>query len=117
MKTHRDLDVWRLGIDLSERVYSLTREFPDQERFGLSSQMRRAAVSIPTNIAEGAARDTVKDYRRFLFIARGSLAELETLVIIARRTGLIEEAAEGVILDLWSKVAQTLQGLIRSLAR
>ena len=117
MKTHRDLDVWRLGIDLADLIYSTTHSFPIEERYGLSSQMRRSAVSIPANIAEGAARDTVKDYRRFLFIARGSLAELETLVVIATRAGLMDTVAENRVLNLWNKVAQTLQGLIRSLAR
>ncbi len=94
MRTHRDLDAWKLGISLADLIYETTRDFPSEERFGLTSQLRRAAVSVSTNIAEGAARETTKDYRRFLFIARGSLAELETLVIIAANAGLIDDEKE-----------------------
>ena len=115
MKTHRDLDAWKLGIELANTIYELTRGFPREELYGLSSQMRRAAVSVPTNIAEGAARESVKDFRRFLFIARGSLAELETLLLIASKSKLISEAEENNLLASRNRVAKTLQGLIRSL--
>lgn len=86
MSTHKDLDVWKLGIDLVENIYKITSELPDDERYGLSSQMKRSAVSIPSNIAEGAARNSIKDYIRFLYISLGSLSELETQLIIAERT-------------------------------
>ena len=84
MKTHKDLDIWRLGIELVKEVYLLTDTFPVSEKFGLSSQIQRCAVSIPSNIAEGAARQGRKEYIQFLYIALGSLSELETQIIIAK---------------------------------
>lgn len=91
MKTHKDLQIWQQGIDLVEVIYQKTGTFPSSEQFGLTSQMRRAAVSIPSNIAEGAARQGEKEYVQFLYIALGSLAELETQAIIAKRLGYFEE--------------------------
>jgi len=82
---HKDLDIWKLGIELVEQIYKITNSFPESERFGLISQMQRAAVSYPSNIAEGAARNSIKEYIRFLYISLGSLAELETQIIIAKR--------------------------------
>jgi four helix bundle protein len=93
MKTHHDLDAWKLSIELADLVYRVTREFPREERYGLTSQLRRAAVSVPTNIAEGAARESTKEFRRFLVIARGSLTELETLIIIASNADLLSNDA------------------------
>jgi len=84
MKTHKDLDIWKRGIELVTEVYKLTRNFPREETYGLSSQMQRAAVSYPLNIAEGAARNSKADYSRFIYIALGSLSELETQVIISK---------------------------------
>lgn len=81
--SYRDLKVWRLGMELVKETYLLTREFPKHETYGLSSQMQRAAVSIPANIAEGHANDSTKDYLRHLSIARGSLAEIETHLMLA----------------------------------
>ena len=81
---YRDLQVWQKGIELARAVYKLTDEFPDDERYGLVSQMRRAAVSIPSNIAEGSKRQSKKDFRHFLAIAYGSGAELETHLVIAK---------------------------------
>lgn len=87
---HKDLDVWKKSIDLVELIYSLTLSFPETERFGLTSQMRRAAVSISSNIAEGSARKGNKELLQFINIAHGSLAELETQYIIAQRLTYIE---------------------------
>lgn len=87
--TYLDLDVWKEGIELSIEIYELTKKFPSDERFGLVSQMRRSAVSIPCNIAEGRRRRGEKEFRNFLHIAYGSGAELETQIIIARRLGYI----------------------------
>ncbi len=112
-KTFRDLIVWRKGIDLTKAVYEVTGVMPDSERFGLISQMRRAAVSIPSNIAEGNARQTSKDYIRFLVIARGSLAELETQVTIAQELNMLKDS--GQVMELVSEVSRLLQALIRSL--
>ena len=93
---HKDLEVWKKSMDLVVKVYQITQLFPDAEKFGLTSQMRRAAVSIPSNIAEGAARKGNKEFIQFLYIAIGSLSELETQYLIAIRLEFIkkEEALE-----------------------
>lgn len=93
-RKHYDLRVWQDAIQLVTRVYRETASFPPDERFGLISQMRRAAVSIPSNIAEGAARETRRDFLRFLNYARGSLAELETQWLIGRELGYQEAESE-----------------------
>lgn len=85
VKSFRDLDVWHLGVELAETVYRLTARFPKAELFCLTSQMRRAAVSIPSNIAEGRSRNSSKEFLYFLSISRGSLAELETQLELAIR--------------------------------
>ena len=82
---HKDLEVWKKSMDLVESIYTLTQRFPEAEKFGLTSQMRRSAVSIPSNIAEGAARKGDKEFLHFLPIALGSLSELETQYLIATR--------------------------------
>jgi four helix bundle protein len=85
MGTHKDLDIWIESIDLVSLIYKLTSNYPIEEKYVLVSQMRRSAISVPSNIAEGAARQSSKEYMRFLNIALGSLAELETQCIIARK--------------------------------
>ena len=90
MRCHKDLDVWKRSMDLVTEIYRLTHKWPANEQYGLTSQVRRAAISIPSNVAEGAARGTAKDFSRFLDIAQGSLAEVETQLEIAKRIGLIE---------------------------
>ena len=87
MKSHKDLDVWQRSMELVVIVYEVTRAWPKEELFGLTSQVRRAAVSIPSNLAEGAGRSSKADFNRFLAIAQGSLAEVETQLEIARRIG------------------------------
>ena len=82
---HKDLDVWKKGMELVEKIYSISSAFPDSERYGLTSQIRRAAVSIPSNIAEGAARKSDKELLQFISISLGSLAEIETQYLIAVR--------------------------------
>lgn len=86
---YKELIVWQKAIELVKLVYSLTKSFPESETYGLASQMRRAAVSIPSNIAEGQTRRTSADFARFLGISHGSLAELETQMIIARDIGYV----------------------------
>lgn len=112
-RKHHDLQVWQLAIQLVKGVYQLTSSFPASEMYGLSAQMRRSAVSIPSNIAEGAARNTAKEFLHFLGIARGSLSEPETQVVIAKELGYItdSDAAEKQINDLFG----LLGGLINSL--
>ena len=87
---YKDLSVWKLGMDLVIEIYKVTMKFPKEELFGLVSQMRRAAVSIPSNIAEGSGRRNTKEYIQFLYIAKGSLLELETQMEIASRLNYIE---------------------------
>jgi len=93
LKTNQftQLSVWTMGMEICEEIYKLTRVFPKEERYGLVSQMRRAAVSIPSNISEGFNRHQRKDFRHFLQIANGSCAELETQVLLSRRLGFISE--------------------------
>jgi len=91
MKNFKELKVWQKGIELVALVYTVTTTFPEEEKYGLSAQMRRAAVSIPSNIAEGHLRKTAKDFKQFLSIARGSCAELETQIIIAHKLGFIQD--------------------------
>ncbi len=88
---HKDLDVWKKSMDLVELVYQLTSEFPNDEKFGLTTQMRRAAISIPSNIAEGAARKGNKETIQFLMIGLGSLSELETHYLLAIRLKMTDE--------------------------
>lgn len=112
-KTFRDLIVWQKAIQLTKDIYQTTQHLPDVERFGLTAQMRRAAVSIPSNIAEGNARNTRKDYLHFLTVARGSLAELETQLIIAQELEMLNNTETAM--DQLQEVDRILQGLIRSL--
>src|SRR5207253_864160 len=93
MRPHERLDVWSKAIDLVMSVYRATETFPKEERFGLTSQIRRAAVSIPANIAEGAARDSHKEFRHFLSNAQGSASELETELLIAQKLGYLAETS------------------------
>ncbi|MFA7230880.1 MAG: four helix bundle protein [Victivallaceae bacterium] len=85
MKTHKDLEVWKEGIDLVTSIYEVTKDFPHEEIYGLTSQMKRSAISVPSNIAEGAARGGKKEFIHFLYISLASLAELETQIIIAEK--------------------------------
>lgn len=91
-KTHKDLEIWQRGIELVVHIYQATKAFPKDEEYGLKSQMRRAAVSHPSNIAEGAARSTTREYVHFLRIALASLSELETQLFIAERLGYLDAA-------------------------
>ena len=90
MKTHKDLDSYQKAMELVQKTYEVTSEFPDEEKYGLISQMRRAAVSIPSNIAEGAARDAVKENLQFLSYSQGSLSELETQLELSVRLGFLK---------------------------
>ena len=112
-RPHCKLDVWKHSMELAKVVYCETRKFPLEERFGMTMQMRRCAVSVPSNIAEGACRGSKKDFLRFLMIARGSLGELETQCSLALHLGYLNDL-EGIA-ELADKVFQMLCGLIRSL--
>ena len=91
---HKDLDVWKKSIELVKEIYAITANFPNSELYGLVSQMRRSAVSIPSNLAEGSARFSDNETLRFIDISLGSLAELETQVIIASELGFIQDSSE-----------------------
>ena len=110
-RPHERLDAWRQGMLLVKAVYGLSACFPGDERFGLIQQMRRAAVSIPSNIAEGAARSGAREYAHFISVARGSLAELTTQIQIARMLGYLDDTTE--ILNLTDHVGRLLTGLYR----
>ena len=109
---HKDLDVWKKSIELVTEIYSITANFPNEEKYGIVSQIRRAAISVPSNIAEGCARFSDKENLRFLDIARGSLAELETQLIISKNLGFID--SDNLIKKI-SPIAQMLSGLKRHL--
>jgi four helix bundle protein len=117
VKDYRQLIVWQRAMDLVESVYRLTTRYPKEELYGLTSQTRRASVSVPSNIAEGQGRQTTADFMHFLAIARGSLKELETQVIIARRLGYVTAEDEAQLLGKADDVSRLLSGLKRSLAR
>ncbi len=114
MKTHKDLDVWRKSIDLVTEVYRITKNFPKDEVYGLSSQLRRAAVSIPSNIAEGAARNHKKEYIQFLYVALASGSEVDTQLIIASNLNYLSINNYQILSDKVETIQKMLQGLIRS---
>ena len=117
IKSYRDLVAWRKARVLVKNVYQLTADFPVGERFGLVSQMDRAAVSIPSNIAEGYGRATTQDYLHFLRIARGSAYELETQLVLSEDLGLCSKVAGEKVTNALHEVIRVLQGLIQSLER
>lgn len=116
VRSYRDLAVWNRAMQLARAVYRATDAFPDNERFGLTNQMRRAAVSVPSNIAEGHARSTTADFLRFVSITLGSLAELETQVFLAIDLGYVEPRTAETLLDDADAVGRMLRKLQLSLA-
>ena len=114
MKSHKDLDVWKKAIDLSAEVYRLSRAFPREEIYGITSQMRRASVSIASNIAEGAARRTDRDFIHFLHMALGSASELDTQIEIVVKVGLADSIEMKELQNKAGVVSKMLYGLIRS---
>ena len=115
IESYRELRVWQAGVELVSSVYCLTESFPESEKYGLVSQMRRCAVSIPSNIAEGFGRGSKPDYIRFLKIARGSVYEFETQLEISINLGFCEKANIADLLEQNDKVVKMLASLIRSL--
>lgn len=112
--THRDLVAWQLGMELAEQCYLLVRNLPSTERFGLRTQITRAAVSVPANIAEGYGRRSRGDFARFLRIANGSLKELETHVELCVRCDLLPANATAAVLALATRTGAVLRGLTQS---
>ena len=115
IKSHKDLEIWKRSISLVTEIYKFTKNYPESERFGLTNQLRRAAVSIPSNIAEGAARKSSKEFVQFLHIALGSLAEIDTQIIISKNLDYLKET-EMYLSEIVS-VKLMILGLIRSLRR
>jgi len=112
-QSYRDLLVWQKGIVLAKQIYKLTSAFPSEEKFGLISQMRRAAVSVPSNIAEGQARHTTGEFILFISHAEGSLAELDTQVTLATELGFLTAAQAGPCAESISELRRMLNGLRR----
>ena len=117
MSNNKKLDVWILSMKTVKEIYSLTRLYPNQERYGLISQTNRAAVSIPSNIAEGLGRNTKKDSIQFLHISRGSAYELETLLSIALMIGFIDKELFYRVNEILEKNIQVINGFIRYLEK
>ena len=115
VKSYRDLIAWQKAFTLGTSLYAATKKFPREEMFGLTSQMRRAAVSVASNIAEGYGRQSTADYIRFLRIARGSLFELETQISFAEKFGYIGEKLSFDLIEQSQECGRILAGLIRSL--
>ena len=112
IKSFKDLKVWQKGIQLSKQVYILSREFPKEETYGLTSQLRRACVSIPANIAEGNGRSSSKDYAHFVSIALGSAREVETLLILGKEFGYINAESDlKASMELLDEVCRMLYSL------
>jgi four helix bundle protein len=114
VRKFRELVVWQKALDLVKEIYRVTQEFPKEEIFGLTSQLRRAAVSVPSNIAEGQGRLTEKEFRQFLGNARGSLAEVETQIIIANDLDFINDQDFKNLSAMITEVGRVLNGLISS---
>lgn len=115
LKSYRDLKVWQKSMELTEEIYLITEKFPKSQVYGLTSQIRRAAVSIPANIAEGQARHTTQQFLQFLGIAKGSTAELETLSILSKALKYISEIDLNKILLISSEINKMLHGLSKAL--
>lgn len=111
MRPHEKLDVWKLSVEFVVKIYNCTKTFPSDERFGLTSQIRRAAVSIPANVAEGAARQHDKEFLHFLYIAQGSASELETELLIACKLGYIEKQNYESLYNELNLIARKIVGL------
>jgi four helix bundle protein len=116
IRDYRDLLVWQRAMELVKAIYSATATFPAAEMYGLTGQIRRSAVSVPSNIAEGHGRESDGDFRRFLVIARGSLAELQTQLILSGELGFVDEKAVTGLLENTEEIARMIRGLQKSLA-
>ncbi len=115
IRSYKDLDVWRTAITLAEAIYTASSKFPRDEMYGMTSQMRRSAVSIAANIAEGYGRESTQSFIQFARIAQGSLKELETHLVIAERVLLLDSNASSPLQALCDSISKMLRNLIRSL--
>jgi four helix bundle protein len=117
LRNYRDLQVWQKAYQLCLEVYKATGEFPKHELYGITAQIRRAAVSIPSNISEGYGRKTTKEYIQFLYVAYGSICELETQILLAGDLGYLSRAESRKLQDMIAEVERMLKALINSLER
>ena len=113
LKPHKKLDVWNAAMDLTIEVYRITEKFPNEERFSLTSQVHRSALSIPSNIAEGAARHTRKEFINYLHMAQGSLSELDTQLELAKRLGYLPQDKWTTLDSQLDRIDKMISGLIR----
>lgn len=113
LKSHKDLEVWKRSVDLVTKLYELTKTFPKEELYGITNQIRRAAISIPSNISEGAARHHHKEFQQFLYIALGSLSELETQIIISENLKYTSKTVSENIQNEVTELRKMLIGLIK----
>ena len=116
-KPHKKLDLWQKSIIMVQKIYDIANSFSRNEEYGLTNQIRRSAVSIPANIAEGAARQTKKEFIRFLHMAQGSLSELDTLLEISKKLGYLREDRGKDLESVLDGIDKMLTGLIKSLKR
>jgi four helix bundle protein len=114
-RPHRKLEVWKKSMDFVKHVYQATETFPKSEIYGLSSQMRRAAVSIPSNLAEGAARKGKKEFSQYLYIAQGSISEIDTQIELSFILNFLEKNLYNDLMDELNTISKMLFGLLRSL--
>ena len=117
IQSYRELEVWQMAMNLAEQCYQVTRTFPKEEMFGMTSQIRRAAASIPANIAEGQGRQHTKEFLNHLSIARGSLKELETHLLLSQRVGLLTEAKVKPLLEMTDRISRMLSALRQALEK
>jgi len=117
VRSYKDLNIWNRGMAIAGQIYEITKKFPDDERFGLVTQMRRAAVSIPSNIAEGKMKGTDPEFKRSLFIAFGSGAELETQLEIAKNNKFVSEEKYKATIELLTEIMRMLNALIKKLTQ
>ena len=115
IKSYKDLDVWKKSVDLVKNIYVYTKDFPKEEVYGIVNQIRRCAVSIPSNIAEGKSRQYTNEYVQFLYIAIGSCSELETQIIIAKELKYIDQALSLDVLEKIDHIGKMLRNLIKGL--
>lgn len=115
MKTHKDLEAWKKSLDFVTEIYKLTNTFPPDERYGLTNQIRRAAVSVPSNIAEGAARNYDKEFIQFLYIALGGASEIETQLTIAFNLGFLSDDDFKNLISQQETTSKLIMGLVKYL--
>jgi len=112
-RSFQDLEVWKLAMELAKEIYQITGKFPQSEKFGLTNQIRRASVSIPSNIAEGQGRNSAKEFRQFLSISLGSLAELETQLILSKEINLLTTEELNPLLFTLDRIRKMVKSLSR----